>query len=133
MKIQELNTYVVLKKEEKILVLKRKNGLWEFPGGEVEWGETPEEAAKRECKEETNITPENMRFIGITSATYKKEESDKHSIYVVYLGESDRDQVSLCKEHTEYRWLKLNELKFLKLGLNAESIPDIIKDFLPQQ
>jgi len=52
----------VIKKEDKILIARRKEGKhlefkWEFPGGKVEKGETVEGALKRELKEECNIEP----------------------------------------------------------------------------
>ena len=122
MKIQELNVYGVLTNKEKILVLKRKNGIWEFPGGGVEWGEHPEASFIRETKEETGMVPKNIKFLGLTSSTYKKEENEKHSIYLVYKAEVDSDIVTISGEHSEYRWLQPNEAKYLKLGLNAEPI-----------
>ncbi len=125
-KIQEINVYIVPKFNNKVLVLKRKNGIWEFPGGGIEWGETPEQSAEREFKEETSLVPKNLQFLTITSATYKKEEKDKHSIYIVYSAECEHEKVILCKEHIEYRWLTIPELKFLKLGLNAEPIIDLL-------
>ena len=121
MKIQELNTYVVVFSEDRILVLKRPNGLWEFPGGGIEWGETPEQTATRETKEETGLSVANLKLIGTTSATFEKEGNEKHALYIVYRAETGSKDVTLSREHTEYRWLSHNELKFLKLGLNAEA------------
>ena len=50
----------LLKKDGKILVGQRPEnhtlaGLWEFPGGKIELGETPEEALARELNEELGI------------------------------------------------------------------------------
>lgn len=52
---------VVIDYEERVLIGQRPAGvplagLWEFPGGKIEPGETPEMAAKRECLEETGLT-----------------------------------------------------------------------------
>jgi ADP-ribose pyrophosphatase YjhB (NUDIX family) len=43
------------------------NGLWGLPSGRVEAGETVEEAARREVREETGLRVEVMRLIGIYS------------------------------------------------------------------
>ena len=53
----------VINRNGKLLIGKRKQngmlgGLWEFPGGKIEPGETPEQAVAREIMEETGLTVE---------------------------------------------------------------------------
>ena len=82
--------------DKKILLVKRVSttllfpGCWACPGGKAELGETPEEAAVREVKEETNLnfTPtslflksyfqdrEMFRFLGISSGEIKLQEEE---------------------------------------------------------
>jgi len=126
LKIQEINSYLVLFHNGRVLLLKRPNGLWEFPGGGVDWGETPENAALREAKEETSLLPNNVSFLTVTSATYKQGEDDKHSIYFVYKGDASNDKVILSSEHVEYRWLTVHEAKYMKMALNAEPVLELI-------
>ncbi|CAG8521995.1 16986_t:CDS:2, partial [Racocetra persica] len=62
---QEKNTsfirVIIQNKEGKILMIKEKKRGWMFPGGKIEEGETPEEAAKREVFEETNLVVKNLK------------------------------------------------------------------------
>ena len=51
------------KSQAKVLMLKHKRG-WVFPKGHVEAGETEEQAARRECKEETGVNIDNAKCYG---------------------------------------------------------------------
>ena len=57
---------VIIKNEkgELLVILEKKWNCWVFPGGKLEPGETPEEAAKREVFEETNLIIEDLEIVG---------------------------------------------------------------------
>ena len=59
----------------KFVMVKHPERGWEFPGGKVEEGESPEDAARREAREEAGIILKNLRML-------RRDES-----MVVYRGE----------------------------------------------
>src|SRR5665647_905924 len=67
----------ILFREEKVLIAQRANhdplaGLWEFPGGKVEHGESPEDSLIREMQEEFCIDIQVGEFFESTLFSYDK-------------------------------------------------------------
>jgi len=70
---------IIQNKEGKILLLKDKKWGWNLPGGKIEENETPEEAAKREVWEETNLVVENLEKVGGKNVFYANlEKGNQH-------------------------------------------------------
>ncbi|TES46372.1 NUDIX hydrolase [Shouchella lehensis] len=60
---------IVLNKKQELLLIKGPKRGWEFPGGQVEEGESLVDAAVRETKEETGLDVEISKFCGIFQNT----------------------------------------------------------------
>ena len=83
------------------------SGNWGFPGGAIELGETPENAAIRELKEETGLTIDVVK----PAYTFTKIRKDYQTVGIGYLASTDDDHVSISFEHTDYKWCSIDELK----------------------
>ncbi|MCR4941143.1 MAG: NUDIX domain-containing protein [Treponemataceae bacterium] len=82
-------------------------GRWEFPGGKVEEGEVPEEALRREFKEEFNTEIS----VGSQIATGYFVHNDikvKLIAYEVFFCEEDINWI--LTEHTEVKWVELDKI-----------------------
>ncbi|WP_297958535.1 NUDIX domain-containing protein [uncultured Ruminococcus sp.] len=73
---------------------------WENAGGNIESGETPEDAVMREIQEETGITDIRIGNIAYV-AVLERELPD---LLIVYLCETPTEAVKLSFEHQEYVW-----------------------------
>ena len=65
--LQMVGCGVFLFDEQDRVLLERRadDGTWCVPGGSMELGETPEEAARRECLEETGLLAKDLRFFNM--------------------------------------------------------------------
>jgi len=105
----------IILNKEKFLVIKRKeglhSGLWAFPGGIAEKGETDEQALSREIKEETGLQIKKI-IRKIADYNYSGEDNTetKGSSYLVLV---DNFDVQINNEVSEFKWVSLEELEQL--------------------
>ena len=101
----------IIEKDNKILIARRgpgfhQEGLWEFPGGKIEDGETPEICLERELKEELEIETETKEFVIGSVYTYPGKEICK---ILAYKSKWLSGEIKL-NDHSEMAWVTANEL-----------------------
>jgi len=107
-------------KNEALMIRTHKwSNLWGIPGGKIKWGETSENALRREILEETGLKISGIKFVLVQDCIHSKEfYRDAHFILLNYtcrcVGKNPR--VKLNDEGREFRWIKLNGAKKLKLN-----------------
>jgi mutator protein MutT len=115
----------------RVLLQKRgDSGKWGFPGGAIELGETPEEAAIREVKEETGLDVQVETLIGIyTDSDIKYPNGDEaHSICIAYRLKAVSGQLA-CDgvETAALQYFAMDELPEMFCKQHEELKADIIR------
>lgn len=108
MKIIEV-VAAIIRKNDKIFATQRgygdfKDG-WEFPGGKMEPGETPEAALKREIREELSAAINVDSFVCTVDYDYPQFHLTMHCYYCSLL-----DDALHLNEHEAARWLTKDQL-----------------------
>lgn len=95
-------------------------GLWEFPGGKMEPGETPQVAAVREAREETGLTVEPTGLLG---EFWTAHAGAQITLHLVHCRAVSGNPVPCDPAIAEVRWASLDELETLPMPpINAEII-----------
>ncbi len=118
----------VLEKDGRILIGRRKGadrfgGQWEFPGGKLEPGESPQECLKRELMEEFGIAAGIGRFLGSTLSDSAGLSIRLDAYAAVHLaGEFE------LREHDDLRWVLPSELAGFELtGPDRQLLGRVLK------
>ena len=99
--------------KETFLIIRRSDAargehhFWEFPGGRMEFGETPEEALLREVCEETGLIASCIRPLQ-TWSFFRSE--DTQIVGITFLCKATIDAVQLSEEHDAFAWITEDEL-----------------------
>jgi len=83
-------------------------GLWEFPGGKVEAGETPEAALVRELQEELGIDTWSSCLAPLTFASHSYD--DFHLLMPLFACRKWQG-TPIGKEGQTLKWLRVNQLR----------------------
>ena len=116
--------------DNKILLSKRpKNkhlsGFWEFPGGKVEIGETPEVALIREIKEELNIDINNKCIAPLSFSEFDYKEFQL--LLLLYVCRKWEGEVK-AMENNKLEWVEPNMLRKYKMPPADDSLIYNIQD-----
>lgn len=103
----QVGTAIIITKDNKVLLIKRKGphgtGTWSTPGGHLDFGETPEQCAAREAKEEVGLDVLDVRFRCVTNDVF--EATGKHYITLWMDGRSTGEPVIAAeREVAEIGW-----------------------------
>lgn len=118
---------IIIYKDGKILLIKRKNPPhgWALPGGFVDEGETVEQAAVREAKEETGLDVELQALLYVYSDP--KRDPRQHTLSVVFTAQSD-GEAQAADDATDLGYFSLDALP--KLVFDHAQIASDFQEFL---
>ena len=104
---------------------KTQGGLWEFMGGKIEPGETPDEALARECREELALEIEGARIIDSVIHEYPEK-----TIRLTLLEcRPKAGSVPQALEHQAIRWVTPEEMHGMPFcPADAELIENLFKE-----
>lgn len=122
--------------EGRVLLQRRRltgehGGLWEFPGGKVEPGETPQIAVLREIEEELAVRIDPATLTPLTFAADVEPPPRPRRAYVILLytcrawrGEPE------CRDGEEIRWCAAQELADLPMPPLDYPLADALRAYL---
>lgn len=116
----------VICKNNKFLIAQRnlkkaQGGLWEFPGGKVEKGESYENALAREIKEEFNANIEVNEYIGENIHHYPEKDIK----LIFYKARLLSEKIELL-EHEDYKWITKDDKDNFEFAGADKAVFDLI-------
>ncbi|MDG6220177.1 MAG: NUDIX domain-containing protein [Candidatus Thermoplasmatota archaeon] len=117
-----LTVDILITEKDRLVLVKRKNppfeGRWALPGGFVEYGETAEEAAVREAREETGLDIAVEGLQGVFSDPGRDPRG--HTISVVFVAGKKAGKLRGGDDASEARWFDIKSLP--KLAFDHQKI-----------
>ena len=118
--------------DNRVLIAQRPKGkamagLWEFPGGKVEPGETPEESLVRELHEELGITTWPSCLAPLTFASHAYETF--HLLMPLYICRRF-EGIAHAREGQTLKWVRASALRDYPMPAADEPLIPVLQDLL---
>jgi NAD+ diphosphatase len=94
-------------------------GLWDLPGGFIEDGEHPQEAVRRELREETGLEIEPLEFLGIWMDTYGYDSGAENTLNLYWTARVTSGDEHAADDVAELRWFDPAELPWNELAFEC--------------
>jgi 8-oxo-dGTP pyrophosphatase MutT (NUDIX family)/ubiquinone/menaquinone biosynthesis C-methylase UbiE len=116
-----------------LLTRRQDNGLWCLPGGHMDLGESIDQTATREAQEETGLTVQIERLVGLYSSYYPSgtfgEESPAHAILIaLFRAQATGGELSLNPEVIEFGWFNPDDLPADLIPQHIQRIQDAVNE-----
>ena len=132
MKLILVSAVALIDRDGRVLIAQRPEGksmagLWEFPGGKIEGGETPEQALIRELYEELGIETWSSCLAPLTFASHSYTEF--HLLMPLFVCRK-WDGIPKSKEGQNLKWVYVNKLKDFPMPAADIPLIAILRDWL---
>ena len=108
-KYPNVSIKIIFKYKNQILMLRHKNGVFDFPGGKMEWGEPILGALYRELKEELNYSLKKEPKL-FSVFNYISKDKKRHTVFIDYIYPLNKKPKLSSPEKLKILWLTEKEL-----------------------
>jgi 8-oxo-dGTP diphosphatase len=107
---------VLVMRRGRVLLGRRRGahgeGYYAAPGGHIEFGESFEQAARREVREETGLEIADLKLLSVGNYVFKREDGERHYIDVDFVCEAPAGEPLLAEPEKcdGWDWYDLDDL-----------------------